>query len=61
MSDKRATELQERITWLERQLQSLDSVVRELGDEMLFLRREVARLDAERRGDTEHDDDPETA
>jgi hypothetical protein len=36
-------------------------VVRELGDEMLFLRREVQRLDAERRGDTEHDDDPETA
>jgi hypothetical protein len=56
MSNTRATDLQERIAWLERQLQSLDSVVRELGDEMLFL-----RLDAERRGDTEHDDDPETA
>jgi len=61
MSKTRATDLQERIAWLERQLQSLDSVVRELGDEMLFLRREVQRLDAERRGDTEHDDDPETA
>ena len=61
MSDKHATEQQERIAWLERQLQSLDAVVRELGDEMLFLRREVQRLEAERRGDTEHDDDPETA
>jgi len=61
MTEARAQELEVRIAWLERQLLALDGVVRELGDEVVFLRKEVDRLDTERRGDTENDDDPETA
>jgi predicted nuclease with TOPRIM domain len=39
------TSAEERVAWLEKQLSELDAVVRELGDELVRLRRRVEELE----------------
>ena len=44
MSEERAIELEARMAWYERQHAELDQVVRELVDEVMRLKRELAAL-----------------